>query len=148
MRLCLYWRCLYYARRKFRVCLLCEKRGTHIVITHCLLNPHTLVTKTLPTKLRDALFTVVRVINFIKGRSSKSSLFQAFFEEIGIEYSVLFTEMRWPRPDTYSYIFEMHEEINQFLHHQSSSLLMALKTKSLKIHLAYLGRFIQTPKWT
>lgn len=111
-------------------------------ITHCLLNPHELVTKTLPTKLRDALFTVVRVINFIKGRAPNHRLFQAFFEEIGIEYSVLLfhTEMRWlSRGQILTHIFEMYEEINQFLHHQSSNLVDGFENKEFKIHLAYLA---------
>lgn len=119
-----------------------KKEVPHIVITHCLLNPHALVTKTLPAKLRDALFTVVRVINFIKGRAPNHRLFQAFLEEIGIEYSVLLfhTEMRWlSRGQMLTHIFEMYEEINQFLHHQSSNLIDGFEKKEFKVHLAYLA---------
>uniref|UniRef100_A0A8C6QXG8 Uncharacterized protein n=1 Tax=Nannospalax galili TaxID=1026970 RepID=A0A8C6QXG8_NANGA len=102
----------YRENSEFVACV--KEEAPHIVITHCLLNPHTLVTKTLPTKLRDTLFTVVR----------------AFFEEIGIEYSVLLfqTEMRWlSRGQILTHIFEMYEEINKFLHHQSSSLTDAFE---------------------
>ncbi|XP_010991120.3 protein FAM200C isoform X2 [Camelus dromedarius] len=119
-----------------------KKEVPHVVVTHCLLNPHELVTKTLPTKLTDALSTVVRVINFIKGRAPNHRLFQAFFEEIGIEYSVLLfhTKMRWlSRGQILTHIFEMYEEINQFLHHQSSNLVDGFENKEFKIHLAYLA---------
>ncbi|XP_005376317.1 PREDICTED: protein ZBED8 [Chinchilla lanigera] len=119
-----------------------KKEAPHIMITHCLLNPHALVIRTLPVKLRDALFTVVRVINFIKGRAPNHRLFQAFFEEIGIEYNVLLfhTEMRWlSRGQILTHIFEMYEEINQFLHHQSSNLIDGFENKEFKIHLAYLA---------
>ncbi|XP_005005209.1 protein FAM200C [Cavia porcellus] len=122
------------------------KEVPHIVMTHCLLNPHALVIKTLPLKLRDALFTVVRVINFIKGRAPNHRLFQAFFEEIGIEYNVLLfhTEMRWlSRGQILTHIFEMYEEINQFLHHQSSNLIDGFESKDFKIHLAYLADFFK-----
>uniref|UniRef100_A0A250Y343 Protein ZBED8 n=1 Tax=Castor canadensis TaxID=51338 RepID=A0A250Y343_CASCN len=119
-----------------------KKEVPRILITHCLLNPHALITKTLPGKLKEALLTVVRVINFLKGRAPNHRLIQAFFEEIGVEFSVLLfhTEMRWlSRGQILTHIFEMYEEINQFLHHQSSNLIEVFENKEFKVHLAYLA---------
>ncbi|CAM4449741.1 unnamed protein product [Lepidochelys kempii] len=107
-----------------------------------MLHRHARAAKTLPTKLKDTLSTVVSTVNFIRGRALNHCLFHAFCEEIGAEHIVLFfhTEVRWlSHGRMLTRIFEMREKISQFLCNQSSNLVDDFENREFILCLAYMA---------
>ncbi|XP_068221363.1 protein FAM200C-like [Palaemon carinicauda] len=120
---------------------LVKKEVTHVTITHCVLHRHALATKTLPEKLKTVL-SVVHAVNFIRGRAVNHRLFASFCEEIGAEHSVLLylTEVMWlSRGRVLTRVFELHEEIMQFLGNQGSEIADHFENREFILSLAYLA---------
>ena len=46
-----------------------ERVATHIAFTHCMLQSHALVSKTLPLLLADVLKIIVETVNFVRSRA-------------------------------------------------------------------------------
>ena len=111
---------------------LMKKEVPNIIVTHCILHRHALVSKCLPAELKNVMSIVVRSVNFILNHR----LFQAFCQEIGSEHSVLlfYTEVRW-----LSRVMELHEEIAQFLQEKSNELADNFKPQQFILSLAYLA---------
>ena len=63
--------------------------ASFITITHCMLQRHALVSKTLPLSLADALKIVVETVNYVKGRSLNRPIFMQLCEQMVSEFKVL-----------------------------------------------------------
>ena len=121
---------------------LVKKEAPHVTVTHYVLHRHALATKTLPEKLKTVLSVVVRAVNFIRGRAVNHRLFASFCDEIGDEHSVLLyhTEVRWlSRGRVLTHVFELHEEIMQFLRNQGSEIADHFENREFILSLAYLA---------
>ena len=107
---------------------LMRKEVPNIIVTHCILHRHALVSKCPPTELKNVMSIVVRSVNFIRGHALNHRLFQVFCQEIGSEHSVLLfhTEVRWlSRGRVLTRVMELHEEIGQFLQEGDLDRLMS-----------------------
>ncbi|XP_068234114.1 protein FAM200C-like [Palaemon carinicauda] len=120
---------------------LVKKEVPHVTVTHCMLHRHALATKTLPEKLKTVLSVVVRAVNFIRERAVNHCLFASFYEEIGAEHSVLYhTEVRWlSRGKVLTRVFELQEEIMQFLRNQGSEIADHFENREFILSPAYLA---------
>ena len=69
----------------------------HITITHCMLQRHALVSKTLFSSLADVLKIVVETVNYVKGRPLNRPIFMQLCEQMDSEFKVLLyhSEVRW-----------------------------------------------------
>ena len=69
----------------------------HITITHCKLQRHALVSKTLPSSLADVLKIVVETVNYVKGRPLNRPIFMQLCEQMDSEFKVLLyhSEVCW-----------------------------------------------------
>ena len=121
---------------------LMKKEVPNIIVTHCILHRHALVSKCLPTELKNVMSIVVRSVNFIRGHALNHRLFQVFCQEIGSEHSVLLfhTEVRWlSRGRVLTRAMELHEEIGQFLQEKGNELADRFKCQQFILSLAYLA---------
>ena len=69
----------------------------HIVSNQCVIHKYALACKTLPLELKSVLDSVVKAVNFIRGRAVNSRLFKALCDDLGKEhqYLLFLTEVRW-----------------------------------------------------
>ena len=76
---------------------LMKQVAPHIVSNHCTIHKYALAFKTLPLKLKSALDSIVKAVNFIPGRTVNSRLFKAFCDDFGKEHQYLLfhTAVRW-----------------------------------------------------
>ena len=58
----------------------------HIVSNHCAIYKYALACMTLPLELKSVLDSVVKALNFIRGRAVNSRLFRAFCDDLGKEH--------------------------------------------------------------
>uniref|UniRef100_UPI00358F06DC protein FAM200C-like n=1 Tax=Myxine glutinosa TaxID=7769 RepID=UPI00358F06DC len=120
---------------------LIRKEIPDVKITHCFLQRHALVAKALPPNLRKTLDVCVKIVNMIRGRVLNHRLFQLFCEEMGQEHTVLLyhTEVRWlSRGRVLSHVFELGEEIQQFLREQRQDIAEYFDSPEFVPMLAYL----------
>ena len=75
---------------------LMKEVASHIVSNYCAIHKYALASKTLPFELKSALDSVIKVVNFIRGRAVNSRLFKAFCNDLGKEHQYLLfhTEVR------------------------------------------------------
>ena len=70
----------------------------HIVSNHCAIHKYALAFKTLSLELKSALDSVVKAVNFIRGRTVNSRLFKAFCDFCAIcTISDFFTNQQPPQ---------------------------------------------------
>ena len=76
---------------------LMKQDAPHIVSNHCAIHKYALACMTLPLELKSVLDSVVKAVNFIRGRAMNSRLFKAFCDDLGKEYQYLLfhTEVQW-----------------------------------------------------
>jgi hypothetical protein len=76
---------------------LVKKVNNNTITTHCFFNCEALVAKTARHDLKILLDQVVKMVNYIKSRPLKSSLFNKLCEAMGSKYVnlILHTEVRW-----------------------------------------------------
>ena len=86
---------------------LMKQVAPHIVSNHCAIHKYTLACKTLLLELKSVLDSVVKAVNFIRGRVVNSRLFKAFCDDLRKEHQYLLfrTEVRWlSRGEEYSLV--------------------------------------------
>ena len=68
-----------------------------VATIYCVIHRKALASKTLAESSKKVLFTVVQVVNFIRGKVLQHKLFKAFCKEVGSQHTVLsyHTEVRW-----------------------------------------------------
>ena len=119
---------------------LMKQVALHIVSNYCSIRKHASACKTLPFELKSVLDSVVkavnfirgRAVNFIRGRAVNSRLFKAFRDDLGKDHQYLLshTEVRWlSRGKMLSSVAELVTEVAGFLReHGSVKLATLLKT--------------------
>lgn len=109
---------------------------------HCMLHRHALASKTLTTNLKQYLNIAVNIVKYIRGRALNHRIFRVLCEEVGAAHTVLLyhTEIRWlSKGRMLTKIFELREEIIQFLINQNSDLAETFGNRDTSIWLAYLA---------
>ena len=69
---------------------LMKQVAPHIVSNHCAIHKYALACNTLPLELKSVLDSVVKAVNFIRGRAVNSQLFKAFRHNLVKEHQCLF----------------------------------------------------------
>ena len=115
----------------------------HIVSNHCAIHKYTLACKTLPFELKSVLDSVVKAVNFIRGRAMNSRLFKAFRNDLGKDhqYLLFYTEVRWlSRAKVLSHDAELVTEVALFFRDLGSVELATLfddnRYQLMAFHLA------------
>ncbi|MBN3297880.1 ZBED5 protein, partial [Amia calva] len=106
--------------------------------THCCIHrSEAMAFKKMPD-LKSALDSAVKVVHFIKTRPMNSHLFSVLFNEMGSEHVqlLLHTEVRWQR---LTRLFELHSEVQRFLHDQSICMTNLFDDPVWLVQLAYLA---------
>ena len=65
---------------------LMKKVAPHIVSNHCAIHKYALACKILLLKLESVLDSVIKAVNFIRGRAVNSRLFKAFCDDLREEH--------------------------------------------------------------
>ena len=75
---------------------LMKQVALHIVSNHCAIHKYALACKTLLLELKNVLDSVVKTVNFIRGRAVNSRLFKAFCDDLvkKHQYLLFHTEVR------------------------------------------------------
>lgn len=73
------------------------KKNSNVKIVHCMIHREVLVSKAVPTILKETLNEVVSVVNYIKANALRSRIFAALCEAMDSDYKTLLyhTEVRW-----------------------------------------------------
>ena len=58
----------------------------HIVSNYCAIHKYVLACKALTLELKSVLDSVIKAVNFIRGRAVNSQLFRAFCDDLGKEH--------------------------------------------------------------
>ena len=76
---------------------LMKQVALHIVSNHSAIHKYALACKTLPLDFKNVLDSVVKAVNFIRGRAVNSRLFKASCDDLGKEHQYLLfhTEVQW-----------------------------------------------------
>ena len=105
----------------------------HIVLSTCINH--------MSPELHEVLNDSVKVINFIKSRPVNSRMFQTLCDEAGTEHHqlLLHTDVRWlSRGRALQRLFELREQVHEFLSDNGHDLADKLADHSWLAHLAYL----------
>ena len=120
--------CARYDRHRSDFVAPMKQVAPHIVSNHCAIHKYALACKTL-LELKHVLDSVVKVLNFIRGRAMNSRLFKAFWNDLGKEHQYLLfdAEVRWlSRGKVLSCIAELVTEVAVFLREHGSVELATL----------------------
>ncbi|XP_043934413.1 zinc finger BED domain-containing protein 5-like [Protopterus annectens] len=93
------------------------KVAPNISWSHCCIHRQSLACKNLPGELKVVLDEAVKVVNFIKSKSTNSRIFKAVCEEMMSPHSTLLlhTEVRWlSRGKVLTRLFELRHEVQVF----------------------------------
>ena len=122
---------------------LMKQVSLHIVSNHCAIHKYALVCKTLSLELKGVLDSVVKAVNFIRGRAVNSRLFKAFCHDLGKkhQYLLFHTEVRWlSRRKALSCVAELVNEVAMFLReHGSIKLATLFDDNKFQLKVFYLA---------
>ena len=74
---------------------LMKQVAPHIVSNYCAIHKYALACNTLPLELKSVLDSVVKAMNFIRGRAVNSQLFKAFRHNLVKEHQYLFSTPKY-----------------------------------------------------
>ncbi|XP_025414328.1 zinc finger BED domain-containing protein 5-like [Sipha flava] len=111
---------------------------------HCCIHREAIVSKKIPTKLKEVLDEAVKIVNFIKAKSLNSRLFEQLCKDMDSEHYqlLLHSEIRWlSRGKVLSRLFELRHEVRLFFieHKSPFTLSERLNDFSWLASLAYLS---------
>ncbi|KAF7646616.1 hypothetical protein LDENG_00184820 [Lucifuga dentata] len=101
---------------------------------HCILNREALASKRMSEEVHGALNDAVKVINYIQSRFANHRLFQTLWSDAESDHHqlLLHTDVRW-------LLFELREEVKDFLTEHSHPLAAVLEDSDWVARLAYLS---------
>uniref|UniRef100_A0A8C1ZB64 Uncharacterized protein n=1 Tax=Cyprinus carpio TaxID=7962 RepID=A0A8C1ZB64_CYPCA len=105
------------------------------------ISEHVLFCKPIPTLIK-VLNDAVKIINFIKSRPLNARLFKKLCNNVGTEHHqlLLHTDVRWlARGKTLQRLFELQDQVVDFLSEHLHPLAALLKDYNWLAHLAYLA---------
>ena len=108
---------------------------------HCIIHREALASKRMSPELDSVLTDSVKVINFIKSRPLNARLFHKLCEETGSDHHqlLLHTDVHWlSRGKALQRLFELREQVHDFLSEHGHSLAAKLEDQTWLAHLAYL----------
>ena len=108
---------------------LMKKVAPHIVSNHCAIHKYALACKILLLNLESVLDSVIKAVNFIRGRAVNSRLFKAFCDDLREEhqYFLIHTKVRWlSRGKVLSCVAELVTKVAVFLREHGSVELATL----------------------
>lgn len=109
---------------------------------HCIIHREALASKRMSPELHNVLNDSVKVINFIKSRPLNARLFHTLCDEAGTDHQqlLLHTDVRWlSRGKALQRLFELREQVNDFLSEHAHPLAVKLQDHNWLAHLAYLA---------
>ena len=109
---------------------------------HCFIHREALAAKDLSDELHGVLHTAVKMVNFIKASALNTRMFEVLCSEMGSEHVhlLLHAEVRWlSRGKVLNRLFELHQELHQFMVEKSCPLAIHLTYNMWLIKLAYLA---------
>ncbi|XP_033935880.1 zinc finger BED domain-containing protein 5-like [Pseudochaenichthys georgianus] len=116
-----------------------KEKAPHCTIFHCVIHRQALASKKLSEDLSETLSTVVKIVNFIKGRPTNKRLFADLCEDEAHQTLLLHTEVRWlSRGRVLARFVELKEKIEEFLQTRNCALSEQV-TESFWIKTAYLA---------
>ena len=119
------------------------KQVLHIVSKHCAIHKYVLACKTLPIELKSVFDSVVKAVNFIRGRAVNSRLFKAFCDGLRKEhqYPLFHTEVRWSsRGKVLSRVSELVTKVAVLLReHESVKLVALFDDNRFQLKVVYLA---------
>ncbi|XP_043943211.1 zinc finger BED domain-containing protein 5-like [Protopterus annectens] len=122
------------------------KVATNISWSHCCIHRQSLACKNLPGELKLVLDEAVKVVNFIKSKSTNSRIFKALCEEMMSPHSTLLlhTEVRWlSHGKVLTRLFELRHEVQVFFEDHPFFLASKLHDCNWLQALAYLSDIFQ-----
>ena len=122
---------------------LVKQKNPAIQGTHCMIHKAALVSKTIPKRLHEHMFVVIKVVNFVKSSALNTRLFSKLCKDMDVDHTALlyYTQVRWlSKGNMLSRIFELREEVKLFLvAKQNHDLLLALGGDGFSTYLACLA---------
>ncbi|KAK0143368.1 Protein ZBED8 [Merluccius polli] len=116
-----------------------KEKVPHCIIFHCMIHRQALASKKLSDDLSETPATVVKIVNFIKGRSTNKRLFADLCEDEAHQTLLLHTEVRWlSRGRVLVRFVELGEKVDEFLKTHSPALSEKV-TESFWIKTQYLA---------
>ncbi|XP_043923363.1 zinc finger BED domain-containing protein 5-like [Protopterus annectens] len=128
------------------LCGLVMKVAPNISWSHCCIHRQSLACKNFPGELKLVLDEAVKVVNFIKSKSTNSRIFKALCEEMMSPHStvLLHTEVRWlSRGKVLTQLFELRHEVQVFFEDHPFFLASKLQDCNWLQALAYLSDIFQ-----
>ena len=120
-----------------------KKEIPELKVTHCLLHRQVLAFKTLPPRLKDALNTCVKIVNYIRGHALNYRLFLSLGQDVNQNdnHVLLYhTEERWlSRDRVLNRFLQFRKEIKRFLEDRNSDLLVCFEFVKFIQMTAYLA---------
>ncbi|KAF0697584.1 zinc finger BED domain-containing protein 5-like, partial [Aphis craccivora] len=110
--------------------------------SHCCIHRQSLASKNLPGQLKLVLNEAIKLVNFIKARSTNSRIFKALYENMMSPHSILLflTEVRWlSRGKVLTRLFELRHEVQIFFEDHPFQLSSKLHDANWLQALAYLS---------
>lgn len=109
---------------------------------HCIIHREALASKRMSPKLQEVLNDAAKTIYFIKSRLLNARLFKKLCNGVGSEHHqlLLHTDVRWlSRGKTLQRLFELREQVGDFLSEHSHPLAALLNDCNWLTHLANLA---------
>lgn len=113
-----------------------------IKTVHCIIHREALASKRMYPKLHEVLNDAVKIINFIKSRPVNAILFEKLCDGANSEHQqlLLHTDICWlSRGKTLQRLFELRDQVSDFLSEHLHSLAPLLKNNCWLAYLAYLA---------